>query len=194
MASGLRSTRRHAATTTYVALVVGSRRDSSPMIRRPTRSPAGRETAGGSTSSRRVQARHRVEDLGRRRSRDTDDQGARVSRLRVGRWQVSVYYSKGERISGVWRLPVGGGLEEPVLPNAPSYGYSRHWALVEGGLYFLSSFPRHQPSIVLRPGSRNTTTVSRLSRAAAPWSSGLAVSPDGRHILIGLEEDTTGDG
>jgi Tol biopolymer transport system component/DNA-binding winged helix-turn-helix (wHTH) protein len=105
-----------------------------------------------------------------------------------------LYYNKGDTVGGVWRVPVSGGLEEPILPDVPGYGYTRFWALVENGLYFLNSTNRRRPTVQFFSFStRKTTDVAILPKPGTPWSSGMAISPDGRHLLVVLEEDSSGD-
>jgi hypothetical protein len=82
-----------------------------------------------------------------------------------------------------------------VLPDAPDgKGYGRFWALVDDGLYFLNSQNRRQPSVdFFSFATRKTTRVVALPRAAWPWGSGLAVSPDRRRLLVALEDEAEGD-
>ena len=47
--------------------------------------------------------------------------------------RILLYYSKGNGQAGVWRVPIDGGLEEPVIPAYPAGSYYRFWALVEDG-------------------------------------------------------------
>jgi hypothetical protein len=86
------------------------------------------------------------------------------------------------------------GLEEPVLPDAPDgEGYARFWALVDDRLYFLNSQNRRRPSVdFFSFATRQTTRAGTLPRAAWPWESGLAISPDRRRVLVALEDEAEG--
>ncbi len=92
----------------------------------------------------------------------------------------SLYYAKGIRLDGLWRVAVNGGEEAPVLdfPKASFWGY---WALVETGIYFVNTEARPQPALqFLSFAERRVVQVATLDRKPVPFVSGIAVSPDGR--------------
>ena len=104
------------------------------------------------------------------------------------------YYSKSERGSGVWRIAIEGGSEEPILPDLPPPGYSRCWALVEDGLYFVTRPDTTRPSVEFFSfASREKVQVATLSIPVAGMGSNLAISPDRRRLLIVLEEPRRAD-
>jgi dipeptidyl aminopeptidase/acylaminoacyl peptidase len=47
-----------------------------------------------------------------------------------------VYYAKGRTVSGLWRVPVEGGAEEPVLPRLKP-GHWGYWSLCGNSVYFV---------------------------------------------------------
>ena len=54
----------------------------------------------------------------------------------------SVYYAKSLSVKGLWRVPVDGGEEAPVL-EFPKVGYWGYWALAEKGIYFVNTHGGH---------------------------------------------------
>ena len=97
-----------------------------------------------------------------------------------------LYFAKGLNQPGLWRIPVSGGEETPVLKTLRA-GYWAYWVVVEDGIYYLD---REEPSPGATPkyslGFLNLNTgkqsfVEPLDRR--PYSSGLALSPDRRWVL-----------
>ena len=104
-----------------------------------------------------------------------------------------VYYSKGHDVDGVWRVPVNGGEEEPVL-EYPRAGFWGYWALVETGIYFVNTESVPHPTLeFLSFAGRGAVRVATLDRRPAPYEPGIAVSPDGRWILYTQEDHRTSD-
>ena len=105
----------------------------------------------------------------------------------------SLYYAKGIRLDGLWRVAVNGGDEAPVLdfPKASFWGY---WALVESGIYFVNTEVRPQPALqFLSFAERRVVHVATLDRKPVPFVSGIAVSPDGKRILYTQEDHRSSD-
>jgi Tol biopolymer transport system component/DNA-binding winged helix-turn-helix (wHTH) protein len=118
-----------------------------------------------------------------------------------------LYYSKGRGQAGVWRVPIDGGLEEPVLTESPRGPYYRFWALVDDGIYYLntqsyflnpelaSQFWRFtldrglavetRPSVeFLRFSTNRTERILELPMSPCPdLSAELAISPNRRTLL-----------
>ena len=84
--------------------------------------------------------------------------GARALEAADGKW---LYYTKGNDQDGIWRMPLQGGLEEPVLEDLPSGWYVCYWALVENGIYYLNT----------RNGVRQSVEFSRCRRTEPGESS-----------------------
>ena len=96
-----------------------------------------------------------------------------------------VYFGKGERGPGIWRLPVEGGEETPVLPDLPSAG-NGGWDVAPNGIYFVefAGGPSTGDKWVLRLlrfDTGETSTVMQLASALAGPS--LEISPDGKWFL-----------
>ena len=96
-----------------------------------------------------------------------------------------LYYTKGNDQPGVWRVPVRGGREEPVLAEDPAGAYGRCWALVDRRLYYLNTRNQNRQSVeFLDLATRQIRRVLDLPRAAcASYSPDLAVSPDEGTLL-----------
>ncbi len=96
-----------------------------------------------------------------------------------------LYYTKSDGQDGIWRVPPDGGLEEPVIEGLPSGWYSRYWALVAKGIYYLNTRNSNRQSVEFF--SFSTHKAKRLfdlpERAGPDWSSSFAMSPDERTLL-----------
>jgi Tol biopolymer transport system component len=105
----------------------------------------------------------------------------------------SLYYAKGIRLDGLWRVGVNGGEEAPVLdfPKASFWGY---WALVKKGIYFVNTETGPQPALqFLSFADKRVVHVAALDRRPVPFLSGLAVSPDEKSILYTQEDHRSSD-
>lgn len=110
-----------------------------------------------------------------------------------------VYYAKERQSPAIWRVPVGGGEERPVLENPHPKTWS-FWALSPSGIFFLT-----QPDDSVFEGgklseihffdfqSRKTTRITELRGEMLISSPGLAVSPDGRYLLYPQVDEAAGD-
>jgi len=101
-----------------------------------------------------------------------------------------IYYSTAiDNASSVWKVPVGGGTEVPVLP-AVSY---RNFAVTDRGIYFILGTGRERSAVLPRDRSRHngvvqfysfeTGTVKTIYKTEKPVYRGLVVSPDGHSLL-----------
>jgi Tol biopolymer transport system component/DNA-binding winged helix-turn-helix (wHTH) protein len=136
-------------------------------------------------------------------------EAVRVTRQGGGYGQESldgkfIYYQKpitNNRYDGglfpqIWRMPSGGGPEELVVnvngQTHPS-GDTWFWRVTTQGIYFVDNSAR--PNALLKFFSfstRTVRTVRQLDKQA--WGGpGLAVSPDGRTVLIGQIDDWGSD-
>jgi len=110
-----------------------------------------------------------------------------------------VYYAK-ERISpAIWKVPVSGGEEQPVLesPRPKTWSY---WALGPGGIYFLtqpddSVFEGQSHSIMnfFNFQTRSSKQIAELHSPLLISTPGLAVSTDGRYLLYPQIDEESGD-
>jgi Tol biopolymer transport system component/DNA-binding winged helix-turn-helix (wHTH) protein len=101
------------------------------------------------------------------------------------------YYSKGRAVPGIWRVPVGGGDESPVVEQHRA-GMWRYWAVTEQGIYFATAEIASHPSIEFF--SFTTGKISQVAKLDAPLSKtdpGLAVAPDGQWLLV-VQMDQSG--
>jgi Tol biopolymer transport system component len=94
------------------------------------------------------------------------------------------YYAKGRGEPGLWRKRLPGGVEEAVLPQLKR-GFWGLWAIVEAGIYFADQSAPGGPGEILYYdlASKKTRLVSKTEKPLAVTDSGLAVSPDRKHIL-----------
>jgi hypothetical protein len=113
--------------------------------------------------------------------------------------QKFVYYAK-ERISpAIWRVPVDGGEEQPVLdqPRPKTWSY---WALGAAGIFFLTQLDdsvfegRTLSSIMFFDfKTRTSTKIAEVRGDILISTPGLAISPDDRFILYPQIDESAGD-
>lgn len=93
------------------------------------------------------------------------------------------YYAKGRNLPGIWRIPVAGGEEAPVLDHHQA-GLWRSWAVVERGIYFITAETPNRPSIEFFSfATDRVTQVATLESPIPRGIPGISVSPDGRWLL-----------
>jgi Tol biopolymer transport system component len=98
------------------------------------------------------------------------------------------YYAKGRGISGIWRVPVAGGEETPVLERLQA-GLQRAWTVVTNGIYFATAEAPSQPTIeFFNFATGKLTPITTIDK---PFNSGLSISPDGRWLIY-AQVDRTG--
>ena len=95
-----------------------------------------------------------------------------------------LYYAKGRSLPGLWRVPLQGGEEKPIIPDLKP-GYWGYWAVARDGIYFADGPPgTAQPGIYfLDFASGNRSLVSPVKKPFAVADSAFALSPDERRIL-----------
>ena len=94
-----------------------------------------------------------------------------------------LYFAKFDA-PGIWKMPLGGGKEERVLPRAGGHEWF-NWALTRKGIYFRDADKSKNNDTVgvlnfFDFATGKTTTVTATDQ---PGGVGLAVSPDGKSIL-----------
>ena len=98
----------------------------------------------------------------------------------------TLYYAKGIDVPGIWRVPVAGGEEVPILdaPEAHCWG---HVALAKHGIYYLGAIgdvkPPQYAVFFFEFATRRTTRVALLARTPGSYIRALALSPDERALL-----------
>jgi Tol biopolymer transport system component len=101
-----------------------------------------------------------------------------------GRYLYYYDYALGKNGQGVWRVPVEGGTEEPVLASLPA-SMRGNWAVGRTSLYYIYKAPPPIARIfAMDLRTRATRVLGQLSAAPAAWDGGLAVSPDEKWILF----------
>jgi Tol biopolymer transport system component len=95
-----------------------------------------------------------------------------------------LYYAKGRSAAGLWRKRLPDGPEEAVLEQLKP-GYWGYWAVSEEGIYFADEpGPPETRGIYFRSfATRQIRQVSRIEKMPAVADSGIALSPDRRHLL-----------
>ncbi|HZS06006.1 MAG TPA: winged helix-turn-helix domain-containing protein [Blastocatellia bacterium] len=94
------------------------------------------------------------------------------------------YYTKGRAVPGIWRAPVGGGEETPVLDHHRA-GMWRYWAVTDKGIWFATAETPAHPLIEFYSfATGKVTQVATLDKPLLKTTPGLTVSPDGRWLLV----------
>ena len=91
-----------------------------------------------------------------------------------------IYYTRGFGIPGIWRVPVTGGDEKPVIAEA----IQGFWALVDNGIYFVN--PKSTPHATIEFfnfATGRTTKIATVEKDLHLVYPSLAVSPDGQSLL-----------
>lgn len=102
------------------------------------------------------------------------------------------YYSKGETLSGIWRVNLQDGREEAVLESFPFNRYPANMDARATGLYFAGQGAAGGwPTYRLPFGEVQPLEVFRARAWLAP--AGLAVSPDGKRLLLSVFTHEQGD-
>ncbi len=95
-----------------------------------------------------------------------------------------LYFTKGYRVPGIWRMPVAGG-EETLVLNHHSAGQWRYWAVKEQGIYFATAeTPEHPLLEFFSFATGKVTPLATLEKKISYFGfAGLDVSPDGRWLI-----------
>jgi Tol biopolymer transport system component/predicted Ser/Thr protein kinase len=98
----------------------------------------------------------------------------------------NLYYAKGIDAAGVWRVPIHGGDEQPLLKH-PAARYWGYMDVTDAGIYYLER-AGEPPSVRYSIRFHNLATgrdalIADYQRLPYSGPVGLAVSPDGRALL-----------
>jgi dipeptidyl aminopeptidase/acylaminoacyl peptidase len=95
-----------------------------------------------------------------------------------------LYYARSRSEPGLYRMPVEGGYEEPVLPQIKG-GYWGYWALSREGIYFADRRDDGaRPEIsFLSFASERVHRLLALDRPLMLGDSAFALSPDNKTVL-----------
>lgn len=96
-----------------------------------------------------------------------------------------VYYAKATNLPGLWRVPVAGGAEEPVI-DALLAGYWSYWGFGKDGIYYVSREDigeggARYPFRFFQLATKRDTILTYLAKR--PFNSGLSISPDFKTFL-----------
>jgi Tol biopolymer transport system component len=104
-----------------------------------------------------------------------------------------LYYTKSRETAGVWRLPLEGGVEEPV-PGLEGVKEHRAWTITDQGIYFAVSTSADVHLLRFYSfATGRVADVTRLQKKPVYGPPGLAVSPDGRFILYVQRDSSSSD-
>ncbi len=100
-----------------------------------------------------------------------------------------LYYGKALGLTSLWRMSVAGGEEVQILDQV----FQGQWAVAEQGVYFLT--PKVTPLRTIEFFSFATARTTRITviKKELSTATGLAVSPDGRWLLLGQNDQTESD-
>lgn len=111
-----------------------------------------------------------------------------------------LYYGRSRTAPAIWRLPVAGGTEEPVLDGMMRPRFWAHWALASEGIWFihqrealLTDLPVPSMLRFFSLTERAVTRSINLHGNIPPVAPGLAVSPDGRYLLFNRLDESESD-
>jgi len=94
-----------------------------------------------------------------------------------------IYYSKDMTLTSLWRMPVAGGKEEPVVTHFAFNRYPYNLAAGKHGLYFRGCGGEHGVPVYFLPFTGPATPRQLMTETVMP-APGLAVSPDERLLLL----------
>lgn len=103
------------------------------------------------------------------------------------------YYAKGRDVPGIWRIPVEGGVETPVVDHHGA-GFWRSWAVTKEGIYFVTAEMPTRPIIEFFSfAAGDVRQVATIDRPVHPRVWGFSVSLDRRWILYTQTDDSSSD-
>lgn len=100
-----------------------------------------------------------------------------------------VYFARRRIRPEIWRVPAGGGPEQPVLTSEPLPSLWAYWRLAPQGIYFVSrprasSLGPSEHSLYLLPWGAKAVQWLGTMPDGLPVEPGLAVSPDGKRVAF----------
>lgn len=95
---------------------------------------------------------------------------------------VYLYYTK-PGITGLWRIPTAGGIEEPILPDLRWWNWGC-WSVHESGIYYLNWNQRIESLYYYDFATASTTAILEFPETVASRQPSLTVSPDGTTLLF----------
>jgi Tol biopolymer transport system component len=99
----------------------------------------------------------------------------------------SIFFTKSEAKSGLWRQSLAGGPEELVASQLPANMWG-NWRVTKNGVYFISFVweerPFTQTLYFYDSATGQVRVAARVPGIAMPFSAGLAVSADERSVYF----------
>ncbi len=93
-------------------------------------------------------------------------------------------YVKSRETPGIWRVPTSGG-DESLVTDRDQVGYWRCWRVAGGGIYFATAAGAGGPRLEFLDLATSTVKqVAELPKPPDPTIPGLAISPDGKTVLL----------
>jgi Tol biopolymer transport system component len=94
-----------------------------------------------------------------------------------GQW---LYYVKRAGTGGLWRRPIAGGAEEKLAPAV----YRNNFVVTAEGVYYCLSPPGTRNLGTIRYLDLKTRQEREIHKFTKPVDLGLALAPDGKHLLF----------
>jgi serine/threonine protein kinase len=103
-----------------------------------------------------------------------------------------VYYTKWFNRPEIWRIPVAGGEELPLIEDISSVGAYANWAQLKGGIYYIKENTGSQPVLEFFDfATKRTERLATLQNAV--FNNGITLSPDGTWLLYPVREQAQSD-
>lgn len=102
----------------------------------------------------------------------------------------TVFYSKGGKQTGLWRVGAEGGAEEPI-PELAEAGVWRSWSVTANGVYY--TLFNVQPPFDIKFfdfATRQNRKIAATEKPPPAHYSNLSVSPDGKRILYARQDQS----
>jgi Tol biopolymer transport system component/tRNA A-37 threonylcarbamoyl transferase component Bud32 len=105
-----------------------------------------------------------------------------------------IYYAKGRSVAGLWRLPVSGGVEEPVLKQLKP-GYWGWWGICNAGIVFADREPGQAIVTIslLQLPAKSFRPYAIISKPIVTGGPGLAVPDDCSYLLVSQADSSGSD-
>ncbi|HXJ14821.1 MAG TPA: DPP IV N-terminal domain-containing protein [Candidatus Limnocylindrales bacterium] len=100
-----------------------------------------------------------------------------------------LYYAKGRDLPGIWRVPASGGEETKMFEGPPVGGWG-YYAITSEGIYYPEVAAPAKPGLYFYSFATQTSSLAMLAEHQQPSNGApaLAISPDGRTMLIGFQD------
>ncbi|HET7108522.1 MAG TPA: DPP IV N-terminal domain-containing protein [Candidatus Acidoferrum sp.] len=100
-----------------------------------------------------------------------------------------IYYAKGRDLAGIWRVPASGGEETKMFDGPPVGGWG-YFAVTSDGIYYPDVLTPNKEGLYFHSFATQTSslTMDAEHRQASNGAPALAISPDGRSMLISFQD------